>query len=249
MIRVDDFSGAGKSVITANPGDERFYYYHLDSYGEEIDEGDVLKVGDLIGYVGDTGNAAGGPAHLHFEIREDGDPKDPYPRITKGFSIQDKMEFLQEIMQNSSDEDELAEFLATNFLTDFIQARAQGIDLPETILDALPLSVAQAPSGVPQSDLSLGSSGTDVILLQSILIYKEFLSIPAPTGTFGPLTKAALSSYQSTAGLPATGYYGPLTRANLSSGSTSLGTMSREQILAQIAELTLKVQELQALIN
>ena len=44
-----------------------YYYAHLDHYAENLKEGLVVKRGDLIGYVGDTGNAKGTP-HLHFSI-------------------------------------------------------------------------------------------------------------------------------------------------------------------------------------
>jgi peptidoglycan LD-endopeptidase LytH len=44
-----------------------YYYAHLDHYAENLKEGLVVKRGDLLGYVGDTGNAKGTP-HLHFSI-------------------------------------------------------------------------------------------------------------------------------------------------------------------------------------
>ena len=50
---------------TANPGGEQFVYMHLS--GITVEEGDSLSVGDVIGYVGDTGNAVG-TNHLHFEF-------------------------------------------------------------------------------------------------------------------------------------------------------------------------------------
>jgi murein DD-endopeptidase MepM/ murein hydrolase activator NlpD len=50
-----------------------YYYAHLDRYAEGIKEGAFLKRGDLIGYVGATGNAA--TSHLHFTIFELGPEK------------------------------------------------------------------------------------------------------------------------------------------------------------------------------
>ncbi|WP_256731353.1 M23 family metallopeptidase [Sphingomonas sp. dw_22] len=43
------------------------YYAHLDSYG--VGEGQQVRQGQRIATVGDTGNAAGGAPHLHFEIK------------------------------------------------------------------------------------------------------------------------------------------------------------------------------------
>jgi peptidoglycan LD-endopeptidase LytH len=67
-----------------------FYYYaHLMRYADGITEGMQLKRGDVIGYVGDTGNAGAGNFHLHFAISKPatpgkwsgGDPINPYPLL------------------------------------------------------------------------------------------------------------------------------------------------------------------------
>lgn len=44
-----------------------YYYAHLDRYADGLHERQAVKRGDVIGYVGTTGNA-GGTAHLHFAI-------------------------------------------------------------------------------------------------------------------------------------------------------------------------------------
>jgi murein DD-endopeptidase MepM/ murein hydrolase activator NlpD len=48
-------------------GDE-FYYAHLSAYSQLAVEGRSVKAGDVIGFVGSTGDADGGAPHLHFEI-------------------------------------------------------------------------------------------------------------------------------------------------------------------------------------
>jgi len=55
-----------------------YYYAHLSRI-----EGPARRVarGDVIGYVGDTGNAAGGPPHTHFGIRTNGVMVNPYPTL------------------------------------------------------------------------------------------------------------------------------------------------------------------------
>jgi murein DD-endopeptidase MepM/ murein hydrolase activator NlpD len=52
-----------------------FYYAHLQRYADGLVEGAYIKRGDVIGYVGDTGNAGAGNYHLHFSIAIVADPK------------------------------------------------------------------------------------------------------------------------------------------------------------------------------
>lgn len=82
VTRTGKGGSAGIYVYTANPGGETFRYMHLDKIADGIKEGTELKAGDLIGYVGNTGNAQGGVTHLHFEIRDGREALDPYPRMT-----------------------------------------------------------------------------------------------------------------------------------------------------------------------
>lgn len=244
VIRTGNGSGSGKYVTTANPGGETFVYMHLDDIAD-IDAGDELEVGDVIGYVGNTGNASGGAAHLHFEIRKNRKATDPYERITKVFTLKKKMEYLEGVLKDADDEDELAELLVEEYLGTFIQARAQGIDLPEIIEDEMPASASG--SALPTRNLTVGDSGSDVMTLQSVLIAEGYLDIEAPTGTFGPLTQTALIAYQKANGItPANGQYGPLTRAEMSGSSNISEEELKEQLLAKIAELTKLLNELKA---
>lgn len=58
-------------------GSARYYYAHLDSFN--VESGDSVNKGDVIGYVGNTGNARTTPPHLHFGIYAAGGPVDPAP--------------------------------------------------------------------------------------------------------------------------------------------------------------------------
>jgi murein DD-endopeptidase MepM/ murein hydrolase activator NlpD len=64
-----------------------YYYAHLERYASGVTEGMLLKRGDLIGYVGATGNADPAAPHLHFAVFTltpekkwwQGAPLNPYP--------------------------------------------------------------------------------------------------------------------------------------------------------------------------
>ncbi|WP_425229858.1 M23 family metallopeptidase [Sphingomonas sp.] len=45
-----------------------FYYAHLRDYAPGVHEGQAVRVGDVLGYVGDTGDAGPGNYHLHFSL-------------------------------------------------------------------------------------------------------------------------------------------------------------------------------------
>lgn len=73
-----------------------------------------------------------------------------------------------------------------------------------------------SPSYTFTRDLTVGSEGVDVTALQQILISGGYLNISAPTGYFGLLTRAAVSSWQAAKGIsPTAGYFGPLSRATI----------------------------------
>jgi len=86
-------SDRGGTTIYQLSTDSRFifYYAHLDRYAEDLAEGHIARQGEIIAYVGDTGNAGAGNYHLHFSIAVVSDPKkywqgvniNPYPLLKK----------------------------------------------------------------------------------------------------------------------------------------------------------------------
>ncbi|UUL83293.1 M23 family metallopeptidase [Sphingomonas qomolangmaensis] len=60
--------GGGGTTLYVRSLDSRwsYYYAHLAGYAPGIREGFAVRAGDVLGYVGDTGNAGPGNYHLHF---------------------------------------------------------------------------------------------------------------------------------------------------------------------------------------
>lgn len=218
VLRTDVGASEGNAIYTANPGGETFVYMHLDRYGEGVVPGLVLQRGSLIGYVGNTGNASGGAAHLHFEIHNSsGTPMDPYPRLTSELTLQEKIADLFTILNQTSSSATLAQFLVLNFRSTFTAALASGIALPPVIsnyLTSLPVTAASTSTRT----LRVGSVGEDVKWLQGAL---GGLTVD---GSFGPKTKAALILFQTAHGLVADGIFGPRSRAALVGSSPTSAT-------------------------
>jgi murein DD-endopeptidase MepM/ murein hydrolase activator NlpD len=68
--------------IRGNNGDE-YFYCHLSRFASNVRDGLPVKAGDVVGYVGMTGDAQGTVPHLHFEIHPGGGgPIRPYPLVS-----------------------------------------------------------------------------------------------------------------------------------------------------------------------
>jgi murein DD-endopeptidase MepM/ murein hydrolase activator NlpD len=77
----------GNTIYQFDPSGRLCYYYaHLQRYADGLHEGDAIKQGQVIGYVGTSGNAPPNTPHLHFAVFElgperqwwRGTPLDPY---------------------------------------------------------------------------------------------------------------------------------------------------------------------------
>jgi murein DD-endopeptidase MepM/ murein hydrolase activator NlpD len=68
----------GKQVRLDGQDGSVYHATHLDSFGAH----GWVEAGSVIGHVGDTGNAVGGPPHVHFEVHPGGGPAvNPYPLL------------------------------------------------------------------------------------------------------------------------------------------------------------------------
>jgi murein DD-endopeptidase MepM/ murein hydrolase activator NlpD len=71
------YASYGMIVVVRHEGGLTSLYAHLDdrAYGAALQPGDAVQKGQVLGYVGLTGNTTG--PHVHFEVRLDGQPIDP----------------------------------------------------------------------------------------------------------------------------------------------------------------------------
>jgi len=90
ILKLFQSERGGTTIYQLNTnGDLVFYYAHLSRYADGLAEGNVVNQGQVIAYVGDTGNAGPGNYHLHFSIAAVSDPKrywegtsiNPYPLL------------------------------------------------------------------------------------------------------------------------------------------------------------------------
>ena len=59
-----------------------YYYAHLSAFADGVADGVLVEAGTIVGFVGNTGNAATTPSHLHFEVHPGGGPAvDPTPIV------------------------------------------------------------------------------------------------------------------------------------------------------------------------
>ena len=92
ILRMSSNPSGGITIYQLDDGGQFVYYYaHLDHYRPGLKEGMRVVQGDVIGYVGTTGNAPPNIPHLHFQLmryREDGrywdgTPIDPHAFLVR----------------------------------------------------------------------------------------------------------------------------------------------------------------------
>jgi murein DD-endopeptidase MepM/ murein hydrolase activator NlpD len=88
VVKLFNSKAGGLTVYQFDPSETFCYYYaHLDRYADGLKEGQMLRKGETIGYVGTSGNAPANVPHLHFTIFKlgpdkhwwEGVPINPFP--------------------------------------------------------------------------------------------------------------------------------------------------------------------------
>ena len=81
-IRYSTYGIGGNNAHLTDARGDYFYYAHMVRFAAGLKSGDHVARGQVIGYVGETGDAAGTSPHCHFEIHPGGGPAiDPFPYL------------------------------------------------------------------------------------------------------------------------------------------------------------------------
>lgn len=98
VVWIRDRGTAGRYVTIDHGNGYESWYMHLNddmpgtddgsaplSLGVAVEVGDTVEAGQVIGWVGDSGNAEGSSPHTHFELHRNGSAIDPYPTLIEAF--------------------------------------------------------------------------------------------------------------------------------------------------------------------
>ena len=85
VVRIGENHLGGHTVSVVGAGARIYYYAHLDTYAANLAVGDHVTPQTVLGYVGNTGNATGGPTHLHFGVYASGGALNPLPLLVDRF--------------------------------------------------------------------------------------------------------------------------------------------------------------------
>src|SRR5205823_1414666 len=85
VVRIGENHLGGHTVSVIGAGARIYYYAHLDAYAANLAAGDYVTPQTVLGYVGNTGNATGGPTHLHFGVYASGGALNPLPLLVDRF--------------------------------------------------------------------------------------------------------------------------------------------------------------------
>jgi murein DD-endopeptidase MepM/ murein hydrolase activator NlpD len=92
ILRLRKNQAGGITVYQLDDAERFVYYYaHLDGYRAGLAEGMRIRQGEVIGYVGTTGNAPANVPHLHFQVMRyagngrysGGEPMNPLPYLVR----------------------------------------------------------------------------------------------------------------------------------------------------------------------
>jgi murein DD-endopeptidase MepM/ murein hydrolase activator NlpD len=88
--KINSPSAAGLGLEITDARGIQYFYAHLSAFEPGIEVGTQVEMGQVIGYVGTTGNARGTIPHVHFEYQPNGVPAPPKPWVDRWLKIAER---------------------------------------------------------------------------------------------------------------------------------------------------------------
>lgn len=162
---------SGTALRVTTKGGTYFFYAHLDHFAPGLSDGDTVEKGDVLGFVGTTGNAEGTAPHLHYEIHPlGGAAVDPVPYLDQWLADAERS------IESVRSQGDLALHLPTSATSSGTRhARSGGAT-----------SAAAAPATTdlgPAQTISAGAiapAGIIVMIIAGVLLVKRVRRRPAP---------------------------------------------------------------------
>lgn len=101
VVYAEVHQGYGKCILIDHGFNYQTQYAHLDRYN--VREGQKVKRGDIIGYMGNTGQSTG--PHVHYEVRKNGNPVDPINYYFSDLSAEEYDQLVAEANNNGQSMD------------------------------------------------------------------------------------------------------------------------------------------------
>jgi murein DD-endopeptidase MepM/ murein hydrolase activator NlpD len=152
----------GKSVwMKVNDKDIFLYYAHLDK--QLVEQGQEVKKGDVLGLVGNTGNARHTPSHLHFGVYTSNGPINPLPFVNKEIQSAPDMAYrslsgyLKVIKKDKASDGSI--LIANTLLVPLaLQTKGYIAELPDGQQVIVPFNAVQFIKGPVKSNNAIASS-------------------------------------------------------------------------------------------
>ena len=82
VLKMSEGAVGGLASYVTQPDGTYVYLAHLSGFAADKANGQAVKTGDVVGFVGDSGNARGGAPHVHIQLHpRGGEPVPPKPTV------------------------------------------------------------------------------------------------------------------------------------------------------------------------
>jgi peptidoglycan LD-endopeptidase LytH len=158
--------GLGGKVVWMKANDKNFYLYYAHLDKQLVEQGQEVKKGDVLGLVGNTGNARYTPSHLHFGVYTTEGPINPLPFVNKETQVAPEPEprllsgYLKTIKKQKNGD---GSFISANTLLIPLAAHSRGYfaETPDGQQVEVPLNAVQFIKGPVRNSPAMASAKED----------------------------------------------------------------------------------------